>query len=163
MVDLPLFPRAHAPWFVAWPALVIGRLLYNVRTRGFEKVPAQGGALIVSNHLSYVDVFALQLACPRPIRFVGHEILPRRSWFFRMVYKLTGTIPVSPANALETIRRVAQTLKDGELVLVFPEGGISRTGHLMKLQRGFEMMARKAGVPVLPVAHDGLWGSLLSF
>lgn len=163
MVDLPLFPRAHAPWFVAWPALVIGRLLYNVRTRGFEKVPVQGGALIVSNHLSYVDVFALQLACPRPIRFVGHEILPRRSWFFRIVYKLTGTIPVSPANALETIRRVAQALKDGELVLVFPEGGISRTGHLMKLQRGFEMMARKAGVPVLPVAHDGLWGSLFSF
>ena len=163
MVDLPLFPRAHAPWFVAWPALVIGRLLYNVRTRGFERVPAQGGALIVSNHLSYVDVFALQLACPRPIRFVGHEILPRRSWFFRVVYKLTGTIPVSPANALETIRRVSQALKDGELVLIFPEGGISRTGHLMKLQRGFEMMARKAGVPVLPVAHDGLWGSLFSF
>jgi len=163
MVDLPPFPRANAPWFVAWPALVIGRLLYNVRARGVDRVPTQGGALIVSNHLSYVDVFALQLACPRPIRFVGHEILPRRSWFFRLVYKLTGTIPVSPANALETIRRVSQALKDGELVLIFPEGGISRTGHLMKLQRGFEMMARKAGVPVVPVAHDGLWGSLFSF
>lgn len=163
MVDLPLFPRANAPWFIAWPAMVLGRLLYNVRVRGAERVPAQGGALIVSNHLSYVDVFALQLACPRPIRFVGHEEFPRRSVFFRFVYKLTGTIPVSPSNALDTVRRVSHALKAGELVLIFPEGGISRTGHLMKLQRGFEMMARKAGVPVVPVAHDGLWGSLFSF
>jgi len=163
MADLPLFPRANAPWLIAWPAALFGRLLYDVRAKGFERVPKTGGALIVSNHLSYVDVFALQLACPRPIRFVGHESLPRRSVLFRLIYKLTRTIPVSPANALDTVRRVSQALKEGELVLLFPEGGISRTGHLMKLQRGFEMMARKAGVPVVPVAHDGLWGSLFSF
>ncbi|MDF3058894.1 MAG: AMP-dependent synthetase [Rariglobus sp.] len=163
MVDLPLFPRAHAPWIISWPTVVLGRLLYKVRALGADRVPSQGGALIVANHLSYVDVLVLQLACPRPIRFVGHEEFPRRSWVFRLIYKVTGTVPVSPANALETVRRVSQALKDGELVLIFPEGGISRTGHLMRLERGFELMARKAGVPVVPVAHDGLWGSMFSF
>lgn len=161
--DLPLFPRAHAPWFIGWPVMAFSRLLYRVRALHADRVPAEGGALIVANHLSYVDVMVLQLACPRPIRFVGHEGFPKRSWFFRLVYKLTGTIPVSPANALETVRSVSQALKAGELVLIFPEGGISRTGQLLKLQRGFEMMARKAGVPVLPVSHDGLWGSMFSF
>jgi len=142
--------------------MVLARLLYRVRSRGAERIP-EGGVLLLSNHLTYVDVVALQLACPRPIRFVGHESLMREHWFFRLVYRLTGTIPVSPANALETTRRVTAALKAGELVLLFPEGAISRTGQLMKLERGFELMARKAGVPVVPVAHDGLWGSVFSF
>lgn len=163
MPKLSFLPRAHAPWFVSWPAILIGRLLYKVRALGVGRVPAEGGALVVANHLSYVDVLVLQMACPRPIRFVGHEEFPRRSLFFRFVYWATGTIPVSPANALETVRRVGESLAAGELVLVFAEGGISRTGQLMKLHRGFELMARKNGVPVLPVAHDGLWGSLFSF
>ncbi|NDG49582.1 MAG: hypothetical protein EBY30_11205 [Rhodospirillales bacterium] len=158
----PAFTRSHAPWWIAWPASVLARLLYRVSSRGAERIP-DGGALLLANHISYADVFALQMACPRPIRFVGHEGLMREHWFFRLVFKLTGTIPVSPANALETMRRVAAALKAGELVLLFPEGAISRTGQLMKLERGFELMARKAGVPVVPVAHDGLWGSVLSF
>jgi len=163
MDDTPLFPRAHAPWFIGWPVVALSRLLYNVRTIGVERVPKEGGALIVANHLSYVDVLVLQLACPRPIRFIGHEAFLRSGWMFRLIYKLTGTIPVSPTNALETVRSVTQALRAGELVLIFPEGGISRTGQLLKLERGFELMARKAGVPVIPVAHDGLWGSLFSF
>lgn len=157
------FPRVYAPWFVAWPVVLVSRLFYRVRALHTDRVPAEGGALLVANHISYVDVFALQLACPRPIRFVGHEGFLRRSWFFRWAYGLTGTIPVSPENALDTVRRVATALKAGELVLIFPEGGISRTGQLLKLERGFELMARKAGVPVIPVVHDGLWGSLFSF
>jgi acyl-[acyl-carrier-protein]-phospholipid O-acyltransferase/long-chain-fatty-acid--[acyl-carrier-protein] ligase len=163
MADLPLFPRANAPWVLAWPVAVLSRLLYKIRALHADRIPVAGGAIIVANHLSYVDVLVLQLACPRPLRFVGHEAFLRQSWLFRFVFKLTGTIPVSATNALETVRRVSQALKQGELVLIFPEGGISRTGQLMKLERGFELMARKAGVPVLPVAHDGLWGSMFSF
>ncbi len=163
MVQIPFIPKSHAPFFVVWPVVWIVRLLYKVRVLGADRIPAAGGALLVANHLSYMDVVVLQLACSRPIRFVGHEAFPRQSWFFRIVYKLSGTIPVSPSNALETVRRVSKALKSGELVLLFPEGGISRTGQLMKLERGFEVMARKAGVPVLPVAHDGLWGSMFSF
>ncbi len=162
MNELPFFSPAHAPHWIAWPVTIMARMLYRVRSRGAERIP-EGGALLLANHMSYADVFALQLACPRPIRFVGHEGLMRGHWFFRLAFKLTGTIPVSPANALETMRRVTTALKAGELVLLFPEGAISRTGQLMKLERGFELMARKAGVPVVPVAHDGLWGSVFSF
>ncbi|MEY4487779.1 MAG: hypothetical protein RIQ79_287, partial [Verrucomicrobiota bacterium] len=162
MNDSRFFTPSHAPVWLAWPLILLARLLYRVRTRGAERIP-EGGALLLANHMSYVDVFALQLACPRAIRFVGHEELTRAHWLFRLGFKLTGTIPVSPVNALETTRRVTAALKAGELVLLFPEGAISRTGQLMKLERGFELMARKAGVPVVPVAHDGLWGSVFSF
>ncbi len=163
MASHSLFPRrAYAPWFLAWPVIWIARLLYRVRSLHADRLP-EGGALLVANHLSYVDVIALQLACPRPIRFVGHEAFLREHGLFRLVFWLTGTIPISPTNALETTRRVATALKAGELVLLFPEGAISRTGQLMRIKKGFELMARKAGVPVVPVAHDGLWGSVFSF
>ena len=152
----------YAPWLIAAPVRFIGRCLYRVRALGAERLP-EGGALLVANHLSYADVLVLQLACPRPIRFVGHEALTKASWFFRLVFRLTGTIPVSPENALSTTRRVTECLERGELVLIFPEGAISRTGQLMKIQRGFELMAKRAGVPVVPVFHDGLWGSVFSF
>ena len=153
----------YAPWIIAAPVRFIGRCLYRVRALGAGRLPEKGGALLVANHLSYADVLVLQLACPRPIRFVGHESLPKISWFFRLVFRLTGTIPVSPENALATTRRVGACLERGELVLIFPEGAISRTGQLMKIQRGFELMAKRARVPVVPVFHDGLWGSVFSF
>lgn len=151
-----------APWFVAAPVRFLARCLYRIKTLGAERLP-EGGALLLANHLSYVDVAVLQLACPRPIRFVGHESLPQSSWFFRLVFWLTGTIPVSSANALATTRRVVEALRRGDYVLIFPEGSISRTGQLMRLERGFELMARRAKVPVVPVAHDGLWGSMFSY
>ncbi len=147
---------------MAFPVICLARLFYRVRSRGAERLP-EGGALLVANHLSYMDAVVLQLACPRPIRFVGSEAFMRQNWLYRLAFKLTGTIPVAPTNALETTRHVAKSLQAGELVLIFPEGSISRTGQLMKLERGFELMARKADVPVVPVVHDGLWGSVFSF
>ncbi len=154
--------RSYVTWVLEKPVILLARLLYRVRSRGEENIPP-GGALLVANHLSYVDVLVIQLACPRPMRFVGHATLLEKSWFFRLVFRLAGVIPVSPANALQTTRRVSAALAAGDLVLIFPEGAISRTGQLMRLERGFELMARRAGVPVVPVFHDGLWGSLFSF
>jgi len=139
------------------------RLLYRVRALGAERLPKTGGVLLLANHLSYVDVIVLQMACPRRIRFVGHESLARSNLFYRWLYWFTGTIPISPQNALESTRRIVRVLQAGEVVLIFPEGSISRTGVLMELQRGFELMARRADVPVVPAAVDGLWGSLFSF
>ena len=154
--------RSNLPWLLEPLIHLMGWILYRVRVRGVEELPT-GGALLIANHLSYADVIVLQLACPRPLRYVGHEELLGQNWFFRLAYRAAGVIPVSSANALAATRRVSAALAAGELVLLFPEGSISRTGQLMRLERGFELMARKAGVPVVPVAHDGLWGSLLSF
>lgn len=141
---------------------MIARCLYRVKSGGGENLPP-GGALIAANHLSYVDVVALQLACPRPLRFVGYGGLLNINWCYRWLFKVSGAIPISPQDALGSTRAVVKHLAAGEYVVVFVEGAISRTGQLMKLERGFELMAKKAKVPVVPVYHDGLWGSIFSF
>ena len=156
------YRRSYAPWICATPVVWLARLLYKISSRGEDRIP-EGGALLLANHLSYVDVVAIQLACPRPIRFVGYDRIAGQNLFFDFVYRQAGVIPISPASALQSTRRVVAALKAGELVLLFPEGSISRPGQLLGIERGFEIMARKAGVPVVPVAHDGLWGSLFSF
>lgn len=155
--------RSYVPWI--WEVLVrcLAALMYRVRAYGVDNVPASGGALIVANHLSYVDPLLIQLACPRKIRWVGAESIRRSHGFFAWIYRMTGTISVAPESALDTTRKVVKALQAGEVVCLFPEGGISRTGQLMALQRGYELMALKGGVPVIPVAHDGIWGSVFSF
>ena len=159
----PLFRRrSHLPYFLEVIARTIVRLLYRVRSSGLEHFPATGGVLLISNHISYVDVCVLQVVCPRPVRFLGYRGL-QRSWFFNWCFDLAGVIPISSAQPLEAIRIAARALKAGEVVCVFPEGHISRTGQLMEVKKGFELMARQGGVPVVAAAHDGLWGSVFSF
>ena len=160
-------PKPDFLRIISAPILLIARLLYKVHVYGREKLPP-GGALIVANHLSYVDAMLIQLACPRRLRPIGDaNYLQFRTshihWFFRIVYKLSGTIPISPEKSLGTMRAVQHALAKGEYVLMFPEGGISRTGQLMEIKRGFELIAAKAGVPVIPVGHQGIWGSIFSF
>lgn len=143
-------------------AVAIAVLLYRVRRGGGEHVPASGGAVIIANHLSYVDAVVLQLACPRPVRFVGYQG-PREHRFFEWVFRMSGAIPVRAERPTAGLRAAVRAAKAGELVAIFPEGHVSRTGQLMALKRGFDAVARQANVPVIPVAIDGLWGSVFSF
>jgi acyl-[acyl-carrier-protein]-phospholipid O-acyltransferase / long-chain-fatty-acid--[acyl-carrier-protein] ligase len=164
MSDSTPFRRSCLPWWLELIAAPLARLLYRVKYSGVENIPSTGGALVLANHISYIDTVILQLACPvRRLRFVGYSGLIGHGWFYRWIFKVSGTIPISGSSALEATRRVVQALKAGEVVCLFPEGQISRTGQLMRIQRGFELMARQAGVPVIPAAHDGLWGSVFSF
>jgi len=151
------------PRWLGRPLSWIARLLYNVSTSGLENLPESGGVLLVANHMSYVDGVVLQLACPRPVRFVGDDDYRRSHWFARRIFRLTGTIPLGPRSTLSGTRRILAALQAGEVVCMFPEGGISRTGQLMDLRPGYDWLAHRAGVPVLPVGHDGLWGSVFSF
>ncbi len=161
-MEFPRLKRSTLPWILEVIVSAIVRCLYRVKTGGTENLPS-GGALIASNHLSYVDVIALQLACPRPLRFVGYRGLLESHPFYRWLFKISGAIPISSDNALTSTREVVKYLKQGDYVVVFVEGAISRTGQLMKIRRGFELMAKTAQVPVVPVFHDGLWGSIFSF
>jgi acyl-[acyl-carrier-protein]-phospholipid O-acyltransferase/long-chain-fatty-acid--[acyl-carrier-protein] ligase len=159
----PLTPkRSYLPAFWEFIASAIARTLYRVRFRGAEHIPAQGGAVIIANHLSYVDPVVLQLACPRPIRFIGHTSL-RHHWFFDWVFRLSGALSISADKPMEAIKLAIKAAEAGEVVAIFPEGHISRTGQLMAIQRGFEVIARKAGVPIIPAFIDGVWGSVFSF
>lgn len=162
MQDEPRFTRSTLPWLIEVFIHLIARCLYRVRHAGARHLP-EGGAIITANHLSYADPVLLQMASPRPLRFVGYGGLKQRHWFFRLVFKLSGAIEISTDDALAATRAVIEHLKRGELVVIFVEGSISRTGQLMRLQRGYQVMANKAGVPVVPVMHDGIWGSVFSF
>lgn len=144
----------------------VGRALirssYRLRTFNEERVPATGGVLMLPNHISYMDALILSTAFRRPVRFVIWEPLykiKQVTWLL----KLFGTVPISPERAKDAVRSVVEALKAGELVCMFPEGQLTRHGMLNEMQRGFELMARKAGVPVLPVHEEGMWGSIYSF
>ena len=154
--------RSHLPFFLELIASFVARMLYRVRTSGAGNIPSTGGVLLIANHISYVDVIVLQLACPRPIRFVGHQGL-KRNPFFNWCFEISGSIPISAAQPRPGMKAAVAALQAGELVCICPEGHISRTGQLMEIQRGFEVMARQANVPVVAAAIDGLWGSVFSF
>jgi acyl-[acyl-carrier-protein]-phospholipid O-acyltransferase/long-chain-fatty-acid--[acyl-carrier-protein] ligase len=150
------------PLWIDAPVGLLARLLYRVRAIGASHVPSSGGAVVIANHLSYVDVVALQLACPRPLRFVAYRG-PGTGGLLEWVFRKAGVIPVSPDPSAQWLKAAVRALAQGELVCLFPEGGISRTGQLMAVRKGFELIARRAMVPVIPAAIDGLWGSVFSF
>lgn len=142
------------------------RSLYRLRTSGLEHLPSRGPALLVCNHVSFIDAVVLAAVTPRPVRFVmDHRIFstPVLRWIFR----LARSIPIAPGREDPVVRERAfeemtRALRRGELVCIFPEGKITRDGELAPFQRGAERMARTAEVPVVPLALRGLWGSFFS-
>lgn len=162
MPPLLMPKRSYFPPVLESITATLARMLYRVRTGGTDRIPAQGGVLLVANHLSYIDPVVLQLACPRPIRFIGYKGL-REHAFFDWVFRISGAIPISRTHPTDGMRQAIKALAAGEVVAIFPEGQISRTGQLMAIQRGFEVLARRAGVPVVPAFIDGVWGSVFSF
>jgi len=141
---------------------LLGRTFYRVTPVGLESVPATGGVLLLPNHISYVDAVILQLACPRPIRFLVYEQIYRHG-LLRWGLRLLGAIPISPKIARTAIETAVQALARGEVVCLFPEGALTRTATLQKLNRGYELIARRANVPVMPVWLENVWGSVFSY
>src|SRR6267143_615761 len=137
------------------------RCFYRVTPLGLENLP-DGGFLLVPNHISWVDALILQLACPRPIRYViDHEYYHKPS--LHPILRAMGCIPISRRQSHAAVRLAAERLNEGEIVCVFPEGELERRGTLLRLQRGYEVIARNANAQVVPVWLDQLWGSIFSF
>ncbi|MBI2496985.1 MAG: MFS transporter [Opitutae bacterium] len=162
-LGMVVFALRHLPHQTTCTVMrIIGPLFYRVKAVDTRHVPATGGALVICNHLSYVDAVVLQIASPRILRFIvfGGAV---KSPVARFLFRAAGVIPVAPDKAMKGIRLAWDALKAGELVCVFPEGAISRTGQLMELKRGFGLISERAKVPVVPAFIDGLWGSIYSF
>lgn len=141
--------------------LLLVRSFYRIRTLDFDKVPARGGVILVANHVSYADVVVIGAFCPRPVRFLSWDGF-EKNIFTRAIMRFYRTIPVAPTKAKEAVRRTTERLKSGELVCIFPEGQLTRTGALNAFRPGYELIARISGCPVVPVYVDGLWGSVFS-
>lgn len=138
------------------------RLIYRVHAHGVDHLPAEGGVLLCPNHMTWIDAVLLQLACPRPIRFLVFDAIYRLP-LLNPALRLFGAIPISPAHAKEGLKEASARLLLGEVVCVFPEGEITRTGTLLRIKKGFELIAHRANAPVVPVWLDRLWGSIFSF
>jgi acyl-[acyl-carrier-protein]-phospholipid O-acyltransferase/long-chain-fatty-acid--[acyl-carrier-protein] ligase len=164
LVRLPGRHPTMGPGYCAVRTLcwMFTKAFYRLKVAGLENVPAQGGALVVCNHVSYVDVVIIGVALDRPVRFLSWEGFERVP-VMRRIMRMMGTIPVAGDKAKEAVQRAADALRAGELVCIFPEGHVTRNGGVQELRRGFELIARRAGVPILPMAVDGLWGSIFSF
>ncbi|HMG04163.1 MAG TPA: AMP-binding protein, partial [Chthoniobacterales bacterium] len=141
--------------------LGIARLIYRVRATGVEGLPP-GGFLLLPNHITWVDAIILLLACPRPVRFIVDEGVYRNR-FLHPVLRAVGCIPITSRKAKDAMREAAARIRAGEIVCLFPEGELSRIGSLLRLRRGYEIIARQAEAPVVPVWLDRLWGSIFSF
>ncbi|MEY2488992.1 MAG: acyl-[acyl-carrier-protein]-phospholipid O-acyltransferase [Verrucomicrobiota bacterium] len=141
--------------------LGLARLIYRVTATGLEHLPA-GGFLLLPNHITWVDAIVLMLASPRPIRFIIDEGVYRNR-FLHPVLRAVGCIPITPRKAKDAMREAAAKIRAGEIVCLFPEGELSRSGSLLRLRRGYEIIARQAEAPVVPVWLDRLWGSIFSF
>ncbi|MFC4994214.1 MFS transporter [Rubritalea tangerina] len=149
--------------FVRFTLLSVFRIFYRQKVLHAERMPEEGGVLIVPNHVTYIDAFILTAASPRPIRFLMHDSYFEKDGILRHFVKLFDTVPISATKAKEAIQTAADAVAEGAVVCIFPEGQLTRSGAMNELKRGFEMIARKAKCPVMPVYMDGLWGSIFSF
>ncbi len=154
--------------FVAW---MMSRFIYRFKVRGDEHIPSTGAAILACNHVSFVDAVLLMAASPRPIYFLmDHRIfrVPVLGWLFR----LAKAIPVAPqkedpATYEAAFERAAQVLREGDLLAIFPEGGITKDGELQPFKGGIMKIIERAqadGIqaPVVPMALTNLWGSYFS-
>src|SRR5436190_5734304 len=144
--------------FFARPLL---RCFYRVTAHGLENLP-DGGFLLLPNHITWVDAIVLQLACPRPIRYIIDQEFYRKP-SLKTFLQLVGCIPIDTRRSRSAIRAAAEKIAEGEIVCLFPEGQLERAGTLLRLRRGYELIAREANAPVVPVWLDQLWGSIFSF
>jgi 1-acyl-sn-glycerol-3-phosphate acyltransferase len=147
-------------------AFVASRAVYRFRVRGDEHIPETGAALLVCNHVSFIDPVLLMAASPRPIYFImDHRIF--RTPVLGALFRLAKAIPVAPqkedaATYERAFAAASRVLGEGDLLCIFPEGAITRDGELQAFKGGVMKILEATPVPVVPIALQNLWGSFFS-
>lgn len=149
--------------FLTW---ILINALYRIRDSGLENVPREGPAVLVCNHVSYVDALVIGGTIYRPVRFVMHYRIFEIP-LLRFLFSTAKAIPIAPARENETLLeeafdRIDAELADDNLVCIFPEGAITRDGEVQQFRSGIERIIERRPVPVIPMALGGLWGSWFS-
>ncbi len=149
--------------FVNW---CLVHTLYRLRVFDVNRVPAEGGALLVCNHLSFVDAMLVLASIDRPVRFLMYRPIYENR-FIHPFAKAMGAIPVEAGRSREEIEKAlsaaSEGIRNGELVCIFAEGGISRVGRLLPFKRGLERIMAEVSAPIIPVYLDQIWGSVFSY
>ncbi|MBV9075510.1 MAG: AMP-binding protein [Acidobacteria bacterium] len=163
----PIGPQRVLPnWFLRLVLWLLTHVFYRVRVIGRENLPTESGALLVCNHMSFVDAVMILAAARRPIRFLIfqdiYELPMVRPWM-----KMLRAIPISseqrPRDLIRSLREATEAIRGGELVCIFAEGQITRTGQMLPFRRGMERIMKGVDAPIVPVNLHGLWGSIFSF
>jgi acyl-[acyl-carrier-protein]-phospholipid O-acyltransferase / long-chain-fatty-acid--[acyl-carrier-protein] ligase len=140
--------------------------LYRIHLAGREHVPAKGGALLVSNHVSMVDAVLLLASVDRPIRFLmfqGSYDHPLVKPFARIMKVIPISSQLRPREMIQSLRTATEALRNGEIVCIFPEGQMTRIGQMLPFRRGMERIMKGVEAPIIPVNLGGVWGSIFSF
>src|SRR5579872_5326912 len=158
--------RALPNWLLRFALWILTHIFYRVRSIGRGNIPRKSGGLLVCNHMSFVDAVMLLAAAGRPIRFLIfkdiYELPLVRPWA-----RMMRAIPISseqrPRDLIRSLREASDSIRRGELVCIFAEGQITRTGQLLPFRRGMERIMKGVDAPIVPVNLHGLWGSIFSF
>src|SRR5262245_5167692 len=148
--------------FVLW---LLTHTIYRIQILGEQNIPQRGPALLICNHVSFVDALLIGASMPRFVHFMLHRDyydMKSLNWFFRLM----RSIPVSATNRrdiVESLKRARNELDKGHVVCIFAEGAISRTGRVLPFKRGFEKIVEGKNVPIIPMHLDQVWGSIFSF
>lgn len=135
---------------------------YRIKVQGMRHIPVRGGVLLLGNHVSWIDWAVVQIACPRPVRFVLNSDI-YELWYLRWFFRRFGCIPIQAgAASRQALADVAEALRRGEVVCLFPEGVVSRNGNLGEFRRAYERACQEVDddVVIVPFYLRGLWGSL---
>jgi acyl-[acyl-carrier-protein]-phospholipid O-acyltransferase/long-chain-fatty-acid--[acyl-carrier-protein] ligase len=148
---------------VLWSAT---HTIYRIRVDGRDNIPGKGGALFVCNHLSFVDAMLLLASTDRHVRFIVYKGMYEQPWI-KPFARILRAIPISselrPREMIHALQTASEAIRNGEVVCIFAEGQITRIGHTLPFRRGFERIMKDVEAPIVPVALDGVWGSIFSF
>ena len=153
-------------FLVRLPLWLLRHTFYKVHVHGAQNVPANGPVLLVSNHVSHVDALLVLLAQKRKVRFmVWAQFLgvPFLRWILRLFRVIPIDSTAGPRAIINALRKASDALAAGEVVCIFAEGGITRTGFMLPFHRGLEQIAKRTPVPIVPVCLDHVWGSIFSY
>ncbi len=149
--------------FLVW---ILVNMLYRVRPTGLDNIPVNGPAVLVCNHVSFVDALLIGGSIQRPVRFVMYYKIFRIP-LLRFIFKTAKAIAIAPAKEDATLlanafENIDEELRAGHIVCIFPEGGITRDGEIQNFRPGIEKIIERRPVPVIPIALGGIWGSWFS-